>query len=433
MNPDATPTRPSRKGWLRYSVLGAILLAMVLSTVVLGVQQKSDAKDPNAGWMGDHQKFIHSFNEAWQWLTKQPEYAGMSDQDKAEASRLVWQVAIKDMQTKIMADPDFPVFVQVPNMFTKYGQENPDNLYFEAPVMYGPDYRVWGTRGTTADLVLQLYNFDNITTVVSLDAGSLIVGPDGSFEVIVSPNPHSGNWMKSVPGITSFLVRYSYNDWSSESAGQIHIERIGSEGQSSGYLSCAEMSRRLAAAGDLVVYDVQTWLKYGRQVLALPANTLRAPRLTGAVGVAGQWTSSGHFDLADDEALVITRKPTDARYEGFELGNNFYYSMDYMNHQTSLTTAQSDLGSDGVYRYVVSKQDPGVPNWLDTEGHDTGHITLRWQGLGGPMPADAVSAKVVKLSDVLSEFPADVHIMTAAERAAQLYQRQLAIHMRYQC
>ena len=54
--------------------------------------------------------------------------------------------------------------------------------------------------------------------------------------------------------------------------------------------------------------------------------------------------------------------------------------MDYANRQTSLTTDQAKLSSDGAYHFVIAARDPGYPNWLDTASHRTGTIGVRWVG-----------------------------------------------------
>ena len=51
------------------------------------------------------------------------------------------------------------------------------------------------------------------------------------------------------------------------------------------------------------------------------------------------------------------------------LGNYWWETIDYANHQSSLNGFQAVLDDDGVFRAVVSARDPGVANWLDTAGH----------------------------------------------------------------
>ena len=48
--------------------------------------------------------------------------------------------------------------------------------------------------------------------------------------------------------------------------------------------------------------------------------------------------------------------------------------------QTSLNHKQTRVGPDDVATVVVSAADPGVANWLDTEGRPEGLLTLRCAG-----------------------------------------------------
>jgi len=114
-----------------------------------------------------------------------------------------------------------------------------------------------------------------------------------------------------------------------------------------------------------------------------PVNTLTPARPTPG-GLATQFSSAGHFDLADDEAMLVTvpaaGKET-APYQGIQLGSMWYVSLDYINHQTSLTADQARIDPDGRMRFVISERDPGVANWLERTGHGRGYVQLRWQRL----------------------------------------------------
>ena len=70
-----------------------------------------------------------------------------------------------------------------------------------------------------------------------------------------------------------------------------------------------------------------------------------------------------------------------APYQGIQLGSMWYVSLDYINHQTSLTADQARTDPDGRMRFVVSERDPGVANWLERTGHSRGYVQLRWQRL----------------------------------------------------
>jgi hypothetical protein len=78
---------------------------------------------------------------------------------------------------------------------------------------------------------------------------------------------------------------------------------------------------------------------------------------------------------------------------------------------------------------VVSKQDPGVPNWLDTCGRPRGTIFLRWQGVTGAEPQQP-AAQTVKVADVPGQFKGEP-VITPDERRRRIAARSEAISRRY--
>ena len=71
---------------------------------------------------------------------------------------------------------------------------------------------------------------------------------------------------------------------------------------------------------------------------ALPANTMLPPRQARGEGVhATQWNSSGPFDLADDEALVVTVKDAPhARYHDIMVADPWLNTLEFVEHQAGL-------------------------------------------------------------------------------------------------
>ena len=75
------------------------------------------------------------------------------------------------------------------------------------------------------------------------------------------------------------------------------------------------------------------------------------------------------FDLAPDEALVVDSDVPQSRYWSFHLYNLAWWeALEYASRVTSLNHTQTRVSDDGRFRVVVAHDDPGVPNWLDTEG-----------------------------------------------------------------
>ena len=104
---------------------------------------------------------------------------------------------------------------------------------------------------------------------------------------------------------------------------------------------------------------IKTWFVFPEWFyLNEPVNTITAPRLTPG-GLSSQYSSVGHYDVADDEAIVLTVPRGDAPYLGFQLGTPWYTSLEYIHHQTSLNGHQAQVDPDGLIRLVVSETEPG--------------------------------------------------------------------------
>jgi hypothetical protein len=174
------------------------------------------------------------------------------------------------------------------------------------------------------------------------------------------------------------LVREVWSDWTAR-PGTIAIQRVDGIGGAPQPADEAKLAKRFNAAAKSLVGQLNTFLQFPEWFyLKLPVNTMTEPRLTPG-GLATQYSSAGHYELADDEALIVTVPASDAPYQVFQLGSMWYVSLDFINHQTSLTADQAQHDPDGLLRFVISEQNPGVANWLETTGHSRGYLQIRWQ------------------------------------------------------
>ena len=83
------------------------------------------------------------------------------------------------------------------------------------------------------------------------------------------------------------------------------------------------------------------------------------------------------YAIAPDEALVLRGRLPACRFANVMLWNRYLQSYDYMNRRISLNRRQMQFEPDGSYRIVIAHRDPGVPNWLDSEGRTTGQVYWR--------------------------------------------------------
>ena len=85
---------------------------------------------------------------------------------------------------------------------------------------------------------------------------------------------------------------------------------------------------------------------------------------------------------------------------------------------------QAHIDTDGRFRAVVSRRDPGVPNWLDTICWDVGIILLRWYRAE---QKQAITTKTVHIDDVRKHLPVDTPTVTSDERKLKVEQRRRAV------
>ena len=103
------------------------------------------------------------------------------------------------------------------------------------------------------------------------------------------------------------------------------------------------------------------------------------------------------YKLADDEIIVVEGKKVPCRYWSCQLLTHFLQCGDYRHHRVSLNDRQVHYDDDGSFRIYASRNNPGVKNWLDTEGRRRGQIVFRTLLAEGDMDPQM---SVIKIADI---------------------------------
>jgi hypothetical protein len=362
-------------------------------------------------------------------------YKGSNPQDRQDAWNILFGEISRGYLSSVPVDADHPEFVPTYNTGFNIAAPNPDYVYYGTPLNGKGVYRLRGLKGSNLFTFMQFTGpstDDPKTAKTSMfnwfRLDQVPTGLDGSFDFILSaerPAGYTGHWEKMDSRSTGMFMRAVSYDWLHERDPVVGIERIDiAPGRAR--LTAEDTARRLQTLVTFVKRDGMVWWKHMAD--------LQAKNMWNRVDVEpwgtfpGQVYLEGLFRIADDEALVLeTPVPSKCLYWAFLVGDMQFRTGDYANNQASLNAFQAKLDSDGKFRAVIAKRDPGVANWLDTSGYNEGVIQGRWNTCdSAPVP----TAKLVKLADLKSVLPTDTAMVTPQERERVLRDRRLGAQMR---
>lgn len=357
-------------------------------------------------------------------------------------------------------DADFPVFRNALSMLNKSTIDNPDAIYFYAPIDGRKRYRItanladcshWhdGVKKIGQPTAPQYLIFESSTGPLAGDTGSLaelipgtrtgfgaldcsrlIVGEGGALELLLAPekpDDYHGNFIctrkppsKEHPDSGDRYAEYIsgrqlFYDWENEQPINLIIEPLDHVGEHPAPISAEKAAANLRRMGAIIRGQMHFWLNFYDKVLNckgshgnpedgkyfFPVNGYNQPNAASSEtggGMSSNIYAGGIFKLDPDEALYIEANFTGTpNYVSFHLGNLWGESPDYGNHQSSLNLQQMYMGEDGVQRWVVAHRDPGVQNWLDTTGLPEGYLSHRWAYSVLPDEADWPTIRAQKI------------------------------------
>jgi len=277
-------------------------------------------------------------------------------------------------------DPDHPVFRRIVSPTRKFTGDNADTVYYDAPVSPARTYRV---RGNTAGAIY----FSLTVEAGAKDGrfGTRTTGPSTTPNSTSAPTALRGhrrwpaqpkNWLALPDDAARVTTRHYYEDVQPRAADTtpcipLHIEVVGDVGPPPTYsdasvaaasVASSTSSRRapLAWASPARASNRRSSRRFRISSRAGQARRLRARR-------ARRCLLDAMYMVGPDDALVIRAAGRSALCQCLAVEPHMQ-TFDYAHRQVSLNRKQTKLDSDGSFRMVIAHRDPGVPNWLDTEG-----------------------------------------------------------------
>ena len=345
-------------------------------------------------------------------------------------------------------DPRFPVIHTFCTPLCKLGSDCADFIYQQAWINGDSVYRISGNRGSARFLNFTVQGprpprqpgtdwpslhepFGDIPEA-NLFGHQLETAWDGSFELYIGGPRREPNWLPSTPGTRKLFLRQGFDRWSEQPA-RVRIERVGKT-EPRPVPTPQVMMQAMEWAGQFLTGAMNDWPDHpyqysGGMVDGVNVNRFPDPPQGNSTADQrrGRAVANLCWALAPTQALVIEFDSHDGLWMMTNMGV-FFNSMDYLYRPVSYTPSRTKVDSDGKVRLILSHDDPGYHNWMDTQGFQRGNVTYR----NLLSQAQTVfHTRVVERSELESALPANTARVTPDERLRLMRERFDGIRQRF--
>lgn len=337
--------------------------------------------------------------------------------DVAEGEHMLLHLVKAAIDVWVDNDAARPRFAPLASPVLKWGGEGADNPAHCAPLDPNRRYAIRGRMKDEVYISFTVYTGKaegdwNDGVVSALNHTEFAIDADGRFEIPIATKPTPGA-LHMEPGKPNCVISRHY--WEGEICGmadpanavELDIECLDDPGYARP-LGPARLADKLAAAMNFVrgqTLDRPATPDPSRQPewFSLVPNQLPKPMKWipsegGGAGAVDNAYCAGLVALAPDQALVVEGRWPKCVYANVMFWNRFQQAPDYRVRPGSLNRKQMKADAEGRFRFVVAHRDPGVENWIDTEGHAFG--TLYWRFLLPEGDIEQPRCEVVPLAEL---------------------------------
>ncbi len=354
-----------------------------------------DSSDPQVAW----QRLVDALAAAGRRMDEATR--ALSAAERADGFRALSR-ALANQLGRLEVDDANPELAPFNLWRQKFYMDNPDCLYWVAEIAPGGRYRIDGVARGAVFSSVNVYAGAGLEaqTVARVTSDDLACDADGRFTLTLGGAEADavGQWAPIPPGANLVWVRQFYDDPAAMD-GRCTIARLDAV-PAPPPIEPERFSRRLANLGGTLDAASKVLARGGRGD-ADARNSVRewSEMQGGAVYTEpGIHYQRGAWELAPGEALVIEGRVAPARHWSILLYSRFLNSLDARNRTVSRTGARVRLDDEGRFALVLAGEDPGVPNWLDTEGRPNGIFVIRW--LQPASHPELPTARVVPISSL---------------------------------
>jgi hypothetical protein len=338
--------------------------------------------------------------------------------DVVEGYRYVGQLLSATSELFFEADPDHPRMAPIVSPARKLQGDNPDAIYHYARISGSRAYKIFGVVDKECYTSFTIHGRAPDGALAGPLLGDVNdrqfeVEPDGSYSLTLSADEQPGNWLRLDPDAYCVVVRSYFQLVDSAQNDPGVFVHIGIE-------TIDDLDPPAPLSDDVLSERVREGVAFLRQTTlgqALPGTPSSVPFVSNepnmlptpfsfrnsglpVPGAADIFYAMGRWQLEPDEALVMTGSLPSCPFANVMLWNRHMQTLEYRAHQSSLNQSQIELEPDGGYRIVIAHKDPGVPNWLDCEGHRSG--TIFWRFLLPETDPTLTECRVLPIGEVVN-------------------------------
>lgn len=324
------------------------------------------------------------------------------EQAVADGYRMLGTVLGVGLDTYLFSDPSRPRFSDIVTPFRRdrrWGGDNTDAYYSFIVIDPQRSYLISGQRGDSAYFSATIYNepspgawSDKVIGVVNDE--DLAFDADGRFEFRIGPSRpegYAGVFVELAPDAAAVLTRdYQVDpltgrrvEWEVEALDEPGPLDHGDAGTAQSLRSTLTWLRTMFAIVPLAVgvrndderHDLGHEISQVANDFAAP---YQVPDFNFGWSATDACYSFGSFDLADDEALVVTHRPPECRFWSLIVWNQYMAGRNVTDGRISVNGGAAVPNADGTVTTVIARRQLDHPNAITTLGLPRGNLAFRW-------------------------------------------------------
>lgn len=314
-----------------------------------------------------------------------------TEQEAIEGLRMILKHLASSTNDSLNTDFRNPLFSKRDPRNRDIGAFNQDAEYDQAEIDGRYDYKLSGSLGSVPYVSITVNGradskFSQAVAYLDDAAIRKHVGSDGRYVLwLTKEKPkEAGGWIELPDEADGIVIRQYVANRETDELASFAIEAIGDPLPPIDPVPDEEIALRLRKAADYLTVT-STWHRTLLPQMREKPNQFVSSSAT-AIGASAanseNYYQMAYWEIGAGEALIIDFEPPPGIvYWNLTSATFWHESHRYLTDPVSLTSSEVVKRKDGKVRFVVSREDPGAPNWIRTFAHDRGFMIFRMVGV----------------------------------------------------